>query len=82
MLDSNRTKAHFNWHQKRPLCGRVESFLITWDVLLILFCDHNLLMGMKSFFTRILYLNLQRHSQFFMVLVPSACRKKSLDVYS
>ena len=82
MLDSNRTKAHFNWHQKRPLRGkefcfmfyhwksRILSYYSVWDVLLILFCDH--FDRLKSFFTTILCLNLQRHSQFFMVLVLNA----------
>ena len=82
MLDSNRTKAHFNWHQKRRLRGkefcftfcrwksRILSYYSVWDVLLILFCDH--FDRLESFFTRILCLNLQRHSQFFMVLFLSA----------
>ena len=55
---------------------RVGFFLITWDVLPILFCDHNLFDRLKSFFTRNLCLNLKRHSQFFIVVVLSAYRKK------
>ena len=74
MLDSNRTKAHFNCHQKRPLRGKEFCFMFFaaervgfFLIILSLGCAPD-----TFFFTRILCLNLQRHSKFFMVLVPSA----------